>query len=75
MYRVAHRRSEHDLYGELAQMSGGYGLREAFIRMTRSYPRVSTTRLIAQRWNEGISTGSVPLLRRAAGREQALADG
>jgi hypothetical protein len=43
MYRVAHRRSEHDLYGELAQMSGRYGLRQAFINMTRDTPEFRET--------------------------------
>jgi hypothetical protein len=43
VYRVAHRRSEHDLYGELAQMSGRYGLRQAFAKMTRDTPELLDT--------------------------------
>jgi hypothetical protein len=43
MYHLAHRRSERDVYGELAQMSGRYGLRQAFIKVGRNTPELPDT--------------------------------
>jgi hypothetical protein len=75
MYRVAHRRSEHDLYGELAQMSGRYGLRQAFIKMTRDTPDLLDTLVRHPSAMIVVGVGAFLFISEAVGTAQELPTG
>jgi hypothetical protein len=75
MYRIAHRRSEHDLYGELAQMSGRYGLRQAFIKTTGDMPELLDTLVRHPSALIVVGVGAFLFIGEAVGTAQELPTG